>query len=82
MFIEVRDEGIGVAPEVMQRIKDPFFTTKRDTGGTGLGLAISDRIVRDHDGKMTFISEQGRGTTVRVYFPVPANEREKVRRDE
>jgi len=82
VFIEVRDEGIGVAPEVMQRIKDPFFTTKRDTGGTGLGLAISDRIVRDHDGKMTFISEQGRGTTVRVYFPVSTSERQKVRRDE
>jgi signal transduction histidine kinase len=82
VFVEVQDEGVGVPPQVMQRLKDPFFTTKRDTGGTGLGLAISDRIVRDHEGKMTFISEQGRGTTVRVYFPVPANEREKVRRDE
>jgi len=82
VFVEVQDEGVGVPPQVMQRLKDPFFTTKRDTGGTGLGLAISDRIVRDHEGKMTFISEQGRGTTVRVYFPVPANEKEKVRRDE
>jgi signal transduction histidine kinase len=82
VFVEVRDGGIGIAPEVMQRIKDPFFTTKRDAGGTGLGLAISDRIVRDHEGKMTFVSEQGRGTTVRVYFPVPTNENEKVRRDE
>ena len=82
VFVEVRDEGIGITPEVMQRIKDPFFTTKRDAGGTGLGLAISDRIVRDHEGKMTFVSEQGRGTTVRVYFPVSANERQKVRRDE
>jgi signal transduction histidine kinase len=82
VFVEVQDEGVGVPPQVMQRLKDPFFTTKRDTGGTGLGLAISDRIVRDHEGRMTFISEQGRGTTVRVYFPVPANEKEKVRRDE
>jgi signal transduction histidine kinase len=82
VFVEVRDEGIGITPEVMQRIKDPFFTTKRDAGGTGLGLAISDRIVRDHEGKMTFVSEQGRGTTVRVYFPVPTNENEKVRREE
>lgn len=72
VFVEVRDEGIGVAPEVMQQIKDPFFTTKRDAGGTGLGLAISDRIVRDHEGKMTFISEQGKGTTVRVYFTAPS----------
>ena len=74
IFIEVQDQGIGVPPDVMQRIKDPFFTTKRDAGGTGLGLAISDRIVRDHDGKMTFISEPGKGTTVRVYFPMPTNE--------
>lgn len=82
VFIEVQDEGIGVPPEVMQLIKDPFFTTKRDAGGTGLGLAISDRIVRDHDGKMTFISEPGKGTLVRVYFPVPTNEGEIVEGDE
>ena len=73
VFVEVEDEGIGVKPEVMQHIKDPFYTTKRDAGGTGLGLAISDRIVRDHEGEMAFISEQGKGTTVRVYFPVPAD---------
>jgi signal transduction histidine kinase len=66
----------------LQRIKDPFFTTKRDVGGTGLGLAISDRIVRDHEGKMTFISEPGGGTTVRVYFPVTAFDRKKVGGDE
>ena len=76
VFVEVQDEGIGIPPEVMQQIRDPFFTTKRDAGGTGLGLAISDRIVRDHEGKITFTSEQGRGTTVRVYFPVPAKKRE------
>ena len=81
VFIEVRDEGIGVPPEVMQRLKDPFFTTKRDAGGTGLGLAISDRIVRDHEGQMAFISEPGKGTTVRVSFPVPVNEKEKVGSD-
>jgi signal transduction histidine kinase len=82
VFVEVQDEGIGIPPEVLQRIKDPFFTTKRDVGGTGLGLAISDRIVRDHEGKMTFISEPGGGTTVRVYFPVTAFDRKKVGGDE
>ena len=71
VFVEVEDEGVGIAPELMQQIKDPFYTTKRDAGGTGLGLAISDRIVRDHDGKMVFDSSRENGTMVRVYFPIP-----------
>ena len=70
VFIEIQDQGIGMPPEVLQQIKDPFFTTKRDGGGTGLGLAISDRIIRDHEGSLSFYSEDGRGTTVRVFFPV------------
>jgi signal transduction histidine kinase len=78
VFVEVEDEGIGLEPQVMQHIKDPFYTTKRDAGGTGLGLAISDRIVRDHEGELTFISQQGKGTTVRVYFPVPADSNRQV----
>ena len=82
VFVEVMDKGVGVPAEMMDQIKDPFFTTKRDAGGTGLGLAISNRIVRDHRGKMAFISEQGRGTTVRVDFPAPANEKGKMGRDE
>ena len=69
VFVAVTDEGVGMPPEVMEQIKDPFFTTKRDDGGTGLGLAISDRIVRDHDGHMAFTSEPGKGTTVRIVFP-------------
>ncbi len=78
VFIEVEDEGSGVQPEALQHIKDPFYTTKRDGGGTGLGLAISDRIVRDHEGQLAFISEQGKGTTVRVYFPVPDDSSRQV----
>ena len=82
VFVEVQDEGIGMTPEVIQQIKDPFFTTKRDGGGTGLGLSISDRIVRDHEGEMTFSSKQGKGTTVRVNFPVPANREQNSGRNE
>jgi len=74
VLVTVADEGVGVAPELLAQIKDPFFTTKRDGGGTGLGLAISDRIVRDHDGKLEFISEPGKGTTVRVWFPLSADQ--------
>ena len=71
VIIEIRDQGTGMPPEVLQQVKDPFFTTKRDAGGTGLGLAISDRIVSDHEGELKFVSEPEKGTTVRVIFPVP-----------
>lgn len=68
--IRIHDEGEGMSPEVLKRLKDPFFTTKRETGGTGLGLAISERIVADHGGDMVFDSEVGLGTTVTVSIPV------------
>jgi PAS domain S-box-containing protein len=71
-FISVEDEGSGMTEAVLQRIRDPFFTTKRESGGTGLGLAIADRIVKEHGGEMTFASAVDRGTTVRAVFPVKA----------
>jgi PAS domain S-box-containing protein len=67
--IKVRDQGEGMLPEVLERIGDPFFTTKRDGGGTGLGLAISTRIIKDHGGKIEFDSAPGEGTTVTVTIP-------------
>ncbi len=70
VIVEVCDEGIGIPPEVLPRILDPFFTTKRDRGGTGMGLSVSAGIVRDHGGRLEFESEPGRGTTVRVVLPV------------
>ncbi|WP_207681775.1 cache domain-containing protein [Desulfonema magnum] len=69
VFIHIRDEGTGIPQDVIQRITDPFFTTKRDSGGTGLGLAISERIMQDHCGTLEFISASGKGTTVRACFP-------------
>jgi signal transduction histidine kinase len=69
VYLDVRDEGGGMTADVLKRIKDPFFTTKREGGGTGLGLSISDRIVRDHGGRLTFFSRPGQGTTARVTVP-------------
>ncbi len=69
VVVKVRDQGEGMFPEVLERIGDPFFTTKRDGGGTGLGLAISTRIINDHGGKIEFDSAPGEGTTVTVTFP-------------
>lgn len=70
--LEVRDEGVGIAPEHLPRLTDPFFTTKRDRGGTGLGLAISAGIVKEHGGALTFASEPGHGTVARLSLPVSA----------
>ncbi|MDX2451498.1 cache domain-containing protein [Desulfosarcina sp.] len=74
VVIEVRDAGAGIPADAVQRIKDPFFTTKRDNGGTGLGLAISEKIMQDHGGRLTFETEPQKGTTVRVFFPLQPNE--------
>jgi polar amino acid transport system substrate-binding protein len=79
VVVEIRDEGAGMSPEVMQQIKDPFFTTKRDAGGSGLGLSMSDRIVTDHGGRMIFKSVVGQGTSVKVYFPVSSESTEQSR---
>jgi C4-dicarboxylate-specific signal transduction histidine kinase len=74
IVIEVKDEGCGIAEELLPRILDPFFTTKRTSGGTGLGLPIVARIVKDHGGKLTFSSEVGTGTVANIVFPVPEKE--------
>jgi PAS domain S-box-containing protein len=65
--VEFADEGAGMAPEVLPRVGEPFFTTKR--GGTGLGVAIAQRIVERHGGTLTFTSAPGRGTVAHVSLP-------------
>ncbi|MFL1464970.1 transporter substrate-binding domain-containing protein [Marinobacter sp. DUT-3] len=69
VLLEVRDQGCGMAPDVMNRLTDPFFTTKRESGGTGLGLSVSAGIVHEHQGRLTFDSKAGEGTTVRLSLP-------------
>jgi signal transduction histidine kinase len=75
IVLECSDEGVGIDPAVQGRIFEPFFTTKRDMGGTGLGLSVVSGIVRENHGKIEIESEPGRGTVVRLLFPVaPAAE--------
>ncbi len=71
--VKVSDQGGGMAQEILSMIKDPFFTTKRDSGGTGLGLSISDRIIREHNGTLDFNSTPGEGTEAKAAFPVADN---------
>jgi len=68
--VTVADEGIGIPSEILPKIMDPFFTTKRTQGGTGLGLSISMRIIRDFKGDLLFNSKTGEGTTVTINIPV------------
>jgi PAS domain S-box-containing protein len=63
----VADTGIGMTPEVLARISEPFFTTKPT--GTGLGLSVSYTIIREHGGTVSVDSAPGHGTTVMVTFP-------------
>jgi signal transduction histidine kinase len=71
--VEVRDRGIGIAPEDLPRLFTPFFRTERSraraAGGTGLGLALARRIVEAHGGTVAVESEPGHGTVVRVALP-------------
>jgi len=66
--IAVIDTGVGMAPDVMQRVFDPFFTTKRREG-TGLGLSISQTLVTRQGGRISAESEPGKGTAFTVWLP-------------
>jgi len=73
-YVEVRveDHGIGVSQEYLQKIFDPYFTTKQK--GNGLGLATTFSIIKKHDGHITVESEMGVGTIFRVYLPASNKE--------
>jgi PAS domain S-box-containing protein len=70
VWVDIIDNGVGIAPELMGRIFDPFFTTKPIGSGTGLGLSLSYRIVEEHHGHIEVDSEPGSGTRFRVRLPI------------
>jgi PAS domain S-box-containing protein len=69
VWVSVADTGGGIPPDQLQRLGEPFFTTKKK--GTGLGLMIVRRIIREHGGHIDIDSHVGRGTTVRLWLPLP-----------
>ena len=68
--VTVRDDGVGMTPEVREHVFDPFFTTKDVGGGTGLGLAISHGVVTAHGGRIEVESAPGSGATFRIILPI------------
>ena len=70
LLLQVRDDGVGIPPDILPRLFEPFLTTK-DTGkGVGLGLAISHNIVERHNGRIEVESTLGHGTTFNIYLPL------------
>lgn len=69
VMIAVTDTGTGIPPDILERVYEPFFTTKAEDEGTGLGLAMVYGFLKQSGGHVKIYSEIGAGTTVKLYFP-------------
>jgi len=69
VWVTVTDNGPGITPENLDKLTDPFFTTKRSTGHAGLGLSVSSRILQEHGGHLHIDPYPGAGTTITAFLP-------------
>jgi signal transduction histidine kinase len=69
ILVTIKDDGKGMNRKVLQRLTEPFFTTRSSEGGTGLGLYIAASIIKEHGGALEFDSKPGRGTTATIRLP-------------
>jgi len=77
--LEISDSGTGIPQKYLDRIFDPFFSSKKDGQGTGLGLSVVYGIVKAHQGIIDVDSKENKGTHFRIYFPISAEKQEKIR---
>jgi PAS domain S-box-containing protein len=76
--VTVQDDGVGILPEALPRLFDPFYTTKRPGGGTGLGLSICMSIIREHGGSIDVETLPAGGSAFTVFLTVAADEQSPV----
>jgi len=74
IHVSVKDEGIGIDENSIDKITQPFYTTKPNHIGTGLGLSISNSIIKEHFGKLLIESKLNQGTTVTIIIPVTSTQ--------
>ena len=79
--LTVSDTGVGIEKDILNRIFDPYFTTKKQGKGTGLGLSVVHGIVKGYGGDIHIYSEPGKGTEVHVYLPIIESKIEEGAKD-
>ena len=72
--LDIRDNGVGIDPEDIPHIFEPFYSAKEKARGIGLGLAIVHGIVQSHNGRIEVDSELGKGTTISIILPLIKNQ--------